>query len=294
VSKRVLVTRAPHQASALADQLRAHGLDPVLIPTIDIAPPTSYCALDAALACLPTHHWLLFTSANAVDCFFQRLLALRGMGLSPSGGGRGIYAPEKVPNEREGALAPGGVLPTSCHVAAIGPATARALESLGTKPDLIPSQAVAESLAAALLPHALQPDGTPTRFLIPRAQEARNTLEEKLKDAGADVTIAPVYRNIIPPASIQAVQALFATPATYPDAITFTSSSTATNLLALLEAASLTLPPEILRISIGPITSDTLRDLGLPPHAESSTATIPSLVEKVVEVLEPHKISLEG
>jgi uroporphyrinogen-III synthase len=266
VSKRVLVTRAPHQASALADQLRAHGLDPVLIPTIDIAPPTSYCALDAALACLPTYHWLVFTSANAVESFFQRLR------LST----------------------PYSLLPTPCRIAAIGPATARALESFGTKPDLIPPQAVAESLATALLPHALQPDGSATRFLIPRAQDARNTLETQLSDAGAEVTIAPVYRNIIPPASIAAIKELFATPATYPDAITFTSSSTAANLLALLEAVGLTLPPEILRISIGPITSDTLRDLGLPPHAESSTATIPSLVEKVVEVLEPHRNSLEG
>jgi uroporphyrinogen-III synthase len=258
VPQRVLVTRAPHQASALADQLRAHGLEPVLVPTIDIAPPTSYCALDAALACLPNFHWLLFTSANAVDCFFQRLRTSTPYSLSP----------------------------TRCRIAAIGPATARALESFGTKPNLIPPQAVAESLAAALLPHVLRPDGTPSRFLIPRAQDARNTLESLLKDAGADVTIAPVYRNIIPSASIAAIKALFATSATYPDVITFTSSSTATNLLALLEAAGLTLPPEILRISIGPITSDTLRDLGLPPHAEASTATIPSLVEKVVQTLQ--------
>jgi len=272
VPKRVLVTRAPHQASALADQLRAHGLEPVLIPTIDIAPPTSYCALDAALACLPTYHWLLFTSTNAVDSFFQRA-------------------------KKEVVILSGAkdlLLPTSCRIAAIGPATARALESFGTKPDLIPPQAVAESLAAALLPHALQPDGSPTRFLLPRAQDARNTLETALRAANADLTIAPVYRNIIPPSSIAAIKTLFSTPATYPDAITFTSSSTAANLLALLEAADLTLPPEILRISIGPITSDTLRDLGLLPHGEASSATIPSLVEKVVQALQTPSTLLEG
>ncbi len=299
--KRVLVTRAPHQASALADQLRAHGLDPVLIPTIDIAPPISYCALDAALACLPTYHWLLFTSANAVEAFFQRLLAFQATDrvaprfsvgshrLTTDRVAQGFSLGSHNADKNHCALAP-----ASCRIAAIGSATARALESFGTKPDLIPPQAVAESLAAALLPHALQPDGSPTRFLLPRAQDARNTLETALRAANADLTIAPVYRNIIPPSSIAAIKTLFSTPATYPDVITFTSSSTATNLLALLEAAGLTLPPEILRISIGPITSDTLRDLGLPPQAEASSATIPSLVEKVVQALQTPSTLLEG
>jgi uroporphyrinogen-III synthase len=268
VPKRVLVTRAPHQASALADQLRSHGLDPVLIPTIDIAPPTSYCAIDAALACLPTYHWIVFTSANAVECFFQRARE-----ISPS---------------------PHFILPTSCRVAAIGPATARTLESFGIKTDLIPPQAVAESLAVALMPYALQPDGSPTRFLVPRAEDIKNALETHLKAAKAELTIAPVYRNIIPAVSIPAIQQLFSDPANHPSAITFTSSSTATNLLALLEVAGLALPPEIQRISIGPVTSDTLHNLGYPPHAEASTATISSLVEKLVEALEPVSHSLEG
>jgi uroporphyrinogen-III synthase len=248
---RVLITRSPHQASALADLLRASGLEPILIPTIELAPPTTFAPLDAALAHLDRFHWLLFTSANAVEAFATRL-----------------------PN-------PYSLIPTPCRIAAIGPATARALEAIGLAPTLIPPQAVAESLAAALLPHA-----TPgTRFLLIRAEAARDVLPETLTAAGAEVTIAPAYRTVIPTGSIPQLRALFHSRAGYPDAITFTSSSTATNLLALLEAAGLSLPPEIQRISIGPITSQTMRDLDLPPHAEAAQPTIPALVEKVVKTL---------
>jgi uroporphyrinogen-III synthase len=264
VPPRVLITRSPHQASALADTLRAHGIEPVLIPTIELAPPTTFAPLDDAIHALtqqgiePAFHWLIFTSANAVDAFARRFEAL------PT---------------------PHSLLPTPCLVAAIGPATASALELIGIKPALIPPQAVAESLAESLLPHALQPDGTPTSFLLIRAEQARDHLPTTLTQAGAKVTIAPAYRTIIPTSSIPAIQALFATPANYPDAITFTSSSTATNLIALLEATNLTLPPEVLRISIGPITSQTLREHHLPPHGEATEPSTASLAEKLLEML---------
>ena len=265
---RVLITRSPHQASALADQLRALGADPILIPTIELADPTTFAPLDAALAHLDTLHWLIFTSANAVEAFHRRL----------------INPPAKpgAPSLAFDTLV--GLSPT-LRIAAIGAATARALEADNLPVHLLPPQAVAESLAEALLPHALQPDGTPTRFLLLRAEAARDVLPDTLRAAGADVTIAPVYRNVVPTDSIAAIRQLFSTPDNWPDAITLTSSSTATNLLALLEASSLTLPQEILRISIGPITSQTLRDLNLPPHAEAAEPNIPSLVKEVVKAL---------
>ena len=249
---RVLITRSPHQASTLADQLRAVGADPVLIPTIELADPTTFAHLDAAIARLDTFHWLIFTSANAVEAFAKRA-------EKPS------LSTQKI--------------------AAIGSATARALEALGLHVDLLPPQAVAESLANQLLPHALQPDGNPTRFLLLRAEIAREYLPDTLCGAGADVTIAPVYRNVVPADSIAAVRHLFSSPDRWPAAITFTSSSTATNLLALLEVAGLSLPMEILRISIGPITSQTLRDLNAPPHAEATESNLPSLVEAVIKSL---------
>jgi uroporphyrinogen-III synthase len=259
---RILITRAAHQTSALADQLRALGADPILIPAIELADPTTFAPLDAALAHLDSFHWLLFTSANAVEAFTKRLRHLQQPTTSYS------------------------LLPTSCLTAAIGSATARALEAINLHPNLLPPQAVAESLAAALLPHVLQPDGTPTRFLLLRAEVAREYLPDTLRAAGADVTIAPVYRNLVPSESIAAIRELFSSHEQWPDAITFTSSSTATNLLALLEASGLSLPQEIQRISIGPITSQTLRDLNLPPHAEAAEPNLPSLVAEVVKSMD--------
>ncbi|HEY1743522.1 MAG TPA: uroporphyrinogen-III synthase [Granulicella sp.] len=251
---RILITRSPHQSSDLAERLRASGIDPILIPTIEIVEPTTFAPLDAAISHLNTFHWLLFTSANAVEATNKRLHALKGTGFSPS-----------------------------AKIATIGPATTRAAEAAGLPVYLTAPQAVAESLANALLPHALQPDGTPTRFLLIRAEQARDHLPDTLRAAGAEVTIAPAYRTVIPESSIPAIRALFSHPENYPDAITFTSSSTAHNLLALLDAAGLTLPPNILRASIGPITSQTLRDQGFPPHIEASEPSVSSLVTAVVE-----------
>ena len=286
---RILITRSPHQASALAGQLRALGLDPILIPTIELADPTTFAPLDAALAHLDHFHWLLFTSANAVGAFAKRsacsAVSYPGDTQVPQGFSLGSHSPIE-----EGALAPGVCLPSELRIAAIGPATARALEAANIPVHLLPPQAIAESLTEALLPYALQPpaatgQATPTRFLLLRAETARNHLPHTLRAAGAHVTIAPVYRTVVPADSIAAIRHLFAHQDRWPSAITFTSSSTATNLLALLEAAGTRLPQEILRISIGPITSQTLRDLNLPPHAEATEPTLPALAAAVVKSL---------
>ena len=84
-SRRVLITRSPHQASALAEALRSSGLEPILIPAIELTEPTTFAPLDAALAHLDRFHWLLFTSANAVDAFHQRLSHLNSVILSEGG-----------------------------------------------------------------------------------------------------------------------------------------------------------------------------------------------------------------
>lgn len=242
-NKRILVTRTRTQASDLAARLEALGATPILIPTIEIVPPKSYAPLDSALKQLESYDWLLFTSANAVEVFHQR----RNPSLKPQ------------------------------RIAVIGPATARAVQGIGLPVDLIPPKYIAESLAEALTPEA---DGK--RILLIRAAEARDILPEALTAAGATVTIAEAYRNQIPPESIPALQQLFASPASYPDAITFTSASTARNLIALLDAASLTLPASVTLASIGPITSKTLRGLGHEPTVEASAATIDALIESLV------------
>lgn len=248
-NKRILITRSPHQASELATQLEALGAIPILIPTIEIIPPDSYAPLDAALARLNTpgsFDWLIFTSSNAVEVFAQRRLS--------------ALTPQKI--------------------AVIGPSTAKAVQGIGLNVDLVPPRYVAESLAEALTPEAAG-----KLFLLIRATEARDILPDALTRAGADVTIADAYRNRIPPESIPALHQLFASPATWPDAITFTSASTARNLAILLEAANLTLPTAITLASIGPITSQALRDLGLNATIEAAEPTIPAFVEALARSL---------
>lgn len=243
--RRILVTRAPHQASDLVDRLKALGATPVLLPTIEIGPPNSYAALDGALARLAEFDLIAFTSANGVDAFRQRAEEL-GLTVAPR------------------------------PIAAVGPATARALESIGLRPDLMPPVFTAESLG-----HTLAPAASGRKMLLVLAADAPRTLKEILIAAGAEVTVAEAYANRIPDGSLAAAAALFAEGGNLPDAVTFTSASTAVNLAALLDAARLHLPEAVVRASIGPVTSRALRELGLPPHIEAAESTIPALVDAI-------------
>ena len=119
-----------------------------------------------------------------------------------------------------------------------------------------------------------------------RAQEARELLPQALGAAGADLVIAPAYRTQIPAGSVAAVRRMFANPDLWPDVVTFTSSSSVHNLLELLSRAELKLPAEIRRVSIGPITSQTLEEAGLPPHREATEATVRALAQACLEVCE--------
>jgi uroporphyrinogen-III synthase len=240
--RRILITRPPQQASELADRLRALGATPISIPTIEIVPPASFAALDAALASLSSFDVVAFTSANAVTAFHQRARLL-------------------------------GIVPQPRRIAVVGPSTARAVEAIGLQAGVIPPTFTAQSLA-----ETLRPEAQGKRFLLVLAEAAPTTLSDGLESAGSQVTVAAAYSNRIPAASLQAIASLFSNPGNCPDAVTFTSASTAANLVALLEAAGLTLPAAVVRASIGPITSRALRDLGLPPHVEASESTIPALV----------------
>ncbi len=240
--KRILVTRTRRQSSTLAEQLAVAGAIPIVIPAIEISPPASYEVLDKSLAILDTFDWLLFTSANAVDIFAAR---------------------------RDPLLLPK-------NIAAIGPATAKAIEALGLTVELLPPRYIAESFAESLIPHAAG-----KRILLIRAEEARDVLPEALTAAGAQLTIAPAYRNQVPETSIPAIRDLFSMPERYPDIITLTSASTARSLMALLEAAGLTLPRGIAFASIGPVTTAAIRELGYEVAVEAREATIPALVDAV-------------
>lgn len=257
---RVLVTRSERQGSELASRLRELELEPVLVPAIEIAPPESFEVLDGALRALGGFQWLIFTSANAVEAMAGRMEAL-GLGVRDAFGA--------------------GTPPL---VAAIGPATARVIEAMGLRVDLIPVRAVAESLRDALLQRTRE-DGTATRFLLVRAEDARDVLPEALRKAGAEVVIAPAYRTIVPERSAETIRSLFEQPAALA-AITFTSSSTVRNLISLCEAAGVTLPESVPRVSIGPITSETMRSLGYPPHAEALEASVASLAAAVRQAID--------
>jgi uroporphyrinogen-III synthase len=256
---RILITRTRHQASALADRLEALGAETVVLPTIELAPPSSYHDLDAAIEALsdPGHDidWLIFTSGNAVNAFHERCCH-KGIEVHPR------------------------------RIAVIGPATLKEVEEAAIKPlsgpVLMPGKYTAEDLAAEILSSVGPP---PKNFLLIRAQEARDVIPTALETAGHSVTIAPAYRNIIPSGTIPALQRLFALPDSYPEIITFTSSSTARNLLALLDSAGIILPPGIILASIGPITSATLRELGHEPTMEASEPTIDSLVSAIAASL---------
>ncbi len=261
----MLVTRAAGQASALAELLAARGFEPVLIPTIEIAPPESYCGLDAALTTLRAYDWVVFTSANAVRAFAARAKML-GLGANPR------------------------------RVAVVGPATAKAVEeALGCGVDLMPGEYVAEALGAALTAvlggvggdpetHAsFASVGHPASVLLVRAAVGRDVLPEALTAAGATVTIAEAYRNVIPSGSVEALRELFTRGSL--EAITFTSGSTTVNLRGLLDAAALAVPKGTVLASIGPVTSKAMREVGLEPTVEAAESTIAGLVEGLERAL---------
>jgi len=245
-NRRILITRASGQASTLAALLEAEGAETIQIPTIELVPPSSFAALDAAIRSIRDFDWLVFTSANAVQCFARRAEEL-------------------------------GLRPLPKRIAVIGLATARAVQVSGLAPqvDLMPPLAVAEALAELLTHHAKD-----AKMLLVRAAVARDILPDALRNSGAELTIAEAYETIVPRESADLLWKLFMDAP--PDAITFTSASTAKNLMAILKAVSLHIPATTVLASIGPITSQAMRGLRLEPTVEAAEATIPALVKALI------------
>lgn len=248
--RRVLVTRGATQAGKLSDGLRELGAIPIEVPLIDIVPPESFEPLDVALRNLGQYDWLIVTSANTVQ-----VLAERGASM-------GIAA---------------GVAP---QVAAVGAATEKAARDAGFAVALTPKDYVAESLVAEIKNQIAG-----KRVLLARAAIARDMIPDALRAAGATVDVVDAYRNVLPAAGPQQLRHAFARGL---DAVTCTSSSSATRLAEAAQAAALPFPfPYIPAISIGPITSRTLRDLGWPPALEAEPHDIPGLIAAVVRHFTP-------
>lgn len=244
--KRVLVTRAREQASALEQQLQSVGAIPLAFPTIRIVPPTDhYAALDAALRQLNAFDWAVFTSVNGVKHVWQRLDAL-GLGSADV---------------------------AHLQLAAIGPATAKALTAKGLEIAIIPDRYVAESLLEAITEPAGQ------RFLLPRADIARDALRIGLQAAGADVTEVPAYHTI----QVEPTPENWASLESGIDFLTFTASSTVHHFVHQVGRERLqTLTRDALVAAIGPITANTARDLGLRVDVVADRYTIDGLVDAMV------------
>jgi uroporphyrinogen-III synthase/uroporphyrinogen III methyltransferase/synthase len=246
----VLVTRAAHQAGKLSEGLRRLGAEPVEVPVLEICALESYAPLDAALRQLGAYDWLILTSANTVRVLLERS-AIHGAGALR----------RQLPK-----------------VAAVGEATAAAAEAAGFQITLTPVSYVAESLLEALTGEVSE-----QRILIARAAVARDVIPDALRAAGAMVEVVDAYRNGIPAGAPEQLARALADGI---DAAAFTSSSSVVHLAEVARRAGIAFPfAGVAAVSIGPITSQTLRKAGWPPAAEASPHDVPGLIAAVAEVL---------
>jgi len=260
---RVLVGRARHQAGALSGELRKLGAAVVEIPFIEIRKPRSFKPLDTALKNLSGYDWLILTSVNGVEAMWERMASLR-------------LAANTLDHLR---------------VAAIGPATKKAIEQRGVRVDLVPKEYVAESVV-----RSLKNKVKGKRVLLVRAKVARDVIPRELRKAGAQVDVVEAYETVVPQSSRVRLRALLKNSRRRPQVITFTSSSTVKNFVQLLGSglAPRRLPAVrgrgrprhtaldgILMASIGPVTSATLREFGFKADIAAKEFTIPGLVQAI-------------
>ncbi len=254
--RRVLVTRALDQAGALVTKLREAGADTLSVPTIRVQAISDNEPLRRAVEDPAAYSVIVFTSANAVRMFFDELYAAR---------------------KDARALGP-------AKVAAIGPKTADELRDRGVFADIVPADSTNEGIVAALMPAVRAGD----RVLIPRARVARELLPDTLRAAGVTVDVVAAYETLGPDDATRDVlrRALRGDPDddsfSPVDTVAFTSSSTVSNLIDALTAAgedARALLASRTLLSIGPITSATLRAAGLEPTLEASPHTIAAMVD---------------
>jgi uroporphyrinogen-III synthase len=247
---RILTTRASKQSGGLARPLRELGAEVTEVPTIEIKPPSSFKGMDAGLKGIAEYDWLILTSVNGVEAIVERLKKL------------------KIPVSKLQHL----------QIAAIGPATSKAIEEQGLRVSVTPEKYVAESVV-----EALRGKTEGKRVLLVRAKVARDVLPNELRKAGAEVDIAEAYETKVPAGAKAKLQKLFSDDTRLPDIVTFTSSSTATNFLDLLGKENEPTLRAIWLASIGPVTSQTLSAAGFPPAIEAREYTMPGLVFAITE-----------
>ena len=264
--KRIIVTRAreesrpvrhpaawdamSNRASKLSACLEESGANVIELPTIKIMPISDYNRLDRSLRKIGEFDWLIFTSVNGVDGFFNRLFKL-GMDTRVLKGAK---------------------------ICSIGPATTERLLSFGVKSDCQPTKYVAESVVEKLKKIGLKGK----KVLMPRSDIARELLSDELSRIGAEVVDIAAYRTVPDSSSKSELNRVLKEEKV--DIITFTSSSTVRNFIKLAgKRESHRIARDIKFASIGPITSRTIRDYGFKVSIEAKEYTIPGLVNAIVE-----------
>jgi uroporphyrinogen III methyltransferase/synthase len=252
--KRIVVTRAQEQAGDLITLLQNLGADVIAIPTIEIAPPDSWEACDAAIEKLSQYNWLIFTSTNGVR-FFVRRLEEKGHSISEL---------------------------NTAKIAAVGERTKTALEEIGIRIDLVPEEFRAEGLVKVFERIDLRGN----RILIPKAQESRDILVNELVKLGAQVDAVAVYKNQ-PLAQKDGDEIAKRLNGHSVDVLTFTSPSTARNFVEMIgrDKVQQWLKSGCKVAAIGSVTAEALRELELPADILPTKATIPSLVDAIADFL---------
>ena len=248
--KRIVVTRALEQAGVFSTLLEAAGAEPVIFPTIKTVAPPSWKELDAAIKRLSVYDWAIFTSANGVKYFYERLRRL-GYDL----------------RELKGV-----------KLCAVGPRTEEAITSLGINVDFTPKEYRAEAIISGLGKRAIKG----RRCLLPRAMQAREILPEEIKRLGGRCDVCPAYKTIRPRKEAGALKEQLADGSI--DMVTFTSSSTVTNFAKNFTKKELALLMAGVKVAcIGPITADTAKALGFNVDVMPEKYTVPALAEAMAE-----------
>jgi len=248
--RRIVVTRARKQAGGLAQRIEALGGEVIEFPTIEIQPPASFADLDHAVRQIDSYQWIIFTSVNGVAPFLERL---------------------------ELAAKTAADLPHA-QVVAIGSETAKRLSSAGVAVTLVPGRFQAEGILESLKPADL----VGKRVLIPRAAKARDVLPDTLRQWGAHVDVVEAYRTVAPAFDAAAIRQRLHQGEV--DLVTFTSSSTVSNFVQLCGGGSLaSIVGRALVASIGPITAQTIEELGGQVTVLAREFTIDGLVNALVD-----------
>jgi len=248
IRKRILITRARDQSAEFATHLRDLGAEVIEFPTIEIVPATRWKELDRAIDQLKSYHWLIFTSANGVNFFWERWK-------------------KRVKDHP---------FPSSLKVCAIGPATAYQLKEKGIRVGYTPKEFIAEAILEGF--EKMEIKGK--RILLARAKVARDVLPKGLRKMGAEVDVVEVYRTVKPRGGSKRLKQLLTDGRI--NAITFTSSSTVNHFAELLKKEDLKkLLKGIVIACIGSVTARTAKGWGMRVHIQPKQYTIPALTQAI-------------